>query len=90
MAVATAPAAEPGEEAQWQPHFDSAEDGLKGRVEKGREKVELELRRVLVGSSAEDALDVRAKAATVKGMRGGVDVVGGNAARSSNVVQTDR
>ena len=73
---------------EWQVYFDRNDDGLKGYVGKERRKLQISLERTLVDKE-EDDLNVRNQdnSTNVRGMSGGVAVVGGNTASTNNVTQ---
>ena len=75
---------------EWQVYYDKNDDGLKGFVAAERKKLQISLERTMV--DPKDDLNVRNEdnVANVRGMNGGVRVMGNSAASSNNVQQTRR
>ena len=78
-------AVEDAESKEWQVYFDRKDDGLAGYVGKERRKLQISLERTMVDKE-EDDLNVRnqANSTNVRGMTGGVAVMG-NSAHTNNV-----
>jgi hypothetical protein len=78
-------AVEDPESKEWQVYFDKNDDGLKGFVGPDRRKFQISLERTMVAQE-EDDLNVRNQdnSTNVRGMTGGVKVVG-NSAQTNNI-----